>query len=324
MSVMVEPIISVIMPVWNRQRYVAQAIQSVLDQTFGDFELIVIDDGSTDRSRTIVRQLAVGDERIRLIEQANAGCYAARNRGLAEARGRYMAVLDSDDIALPRRFERQVAYLDAHAECAAVGSWLTFTDPFGVPNQTVELPSDHDAIDQRHMAGHPGALVHGAAMCRMSHMRDIGGYRQTPCAADYDLFLRLAEVGTLANLSEVLTHVRTHIGSISTARRHEQIERALAFVAEARQRRGLTEQSAPRLAAERLPGGGARDAETIPLNEESPSHRRARLAEQARSWALHAIAAGRLSIARRHALRLLRQSPYSLQSWRIMRWALRG
>ena len=116
------PIVSVVMPVWNRQRYLAAAIESALAQTFDNFELILLDDGSTDRSPRIARRYAARDHRIRYVRQDNAGCYAARNHALALSRGRYTAIIDSDDTMTPDRLARQVAYLDEHARCAAVGS----------------------------------------------------------------------------------------------------------------------------------------------------------------------------------------------------------
>ena len=294
------PAVSVVMPVFNRQRYVGEAIESVLGQTFNDLELILVDDGSTDRSLRICRQYARRDPRVHVMTQENRGCYAARNVALCESRGRYTTIVDSDDVCVADRLARQVAFLDANPDCVAVGGQVRFTDPFGVPTQLVVCPEDHDAIDTRHLRGEPGGLIHGAATCRTDAMRAIDGYHEMRSSADYDLFLRLAEVGRLANLpGQPVVHVRTHLQSISSKRRLEQIGLASRFANDARQRRGL---------------------EPLPFHVVEADHP-AILApvEQVRSWALHAIEADNRAIARRHALALLRLAPHQRDSSRMRR-----
>ncbi len=301
------PRVSVVIPVFNRRRYVREAIDSVLAQTFDDLELVVIDDGSTDRSLRVCEAYAQHDDRVKVIHQSNRGCYVARNAALRISRGEFTMILDSDDVAAPDRLARQVEFLESHPWHAAVGGPVQFTDPFGVPTQRVACPEDHDSIDTRHLRGEPGGVIHGAATCRTEAMREIGGYNEHRSSADFDLFLRLAEVGRLANLpadEAPVVHVRTHLRSISSRRRLEQIALASRFANDARERRGLTP----------LPFHVV-EADTPAIL--SPF-------EQVRSWALHAIHTGNLGIARRHALSLLRLAPRERDTWRIARWAVLG
>ena len=115
-----DPIVSVIMSVYNAERYLAVAIESILIQTFRDFEFLIVDDGSTDRSPDILRSYAVRDDRIRLWNQPHRGQYRAANDVLDRSCGAFVAVMDADDVALPFRFERQVEYLSVHPECVAL------------------------------------------------------------------------------------------------------------------------------------------------------------------------------------------------------------
>ena len=116
-----EPVISVVLPVYNCADYVAEAVQSILDQTFSNFEFLIIDDGSTDATSNVLQGFR--DPRIRSITQENHGLAFTLNRGLELSRGRYVARQDADDISLPDRLGKQVAFLEAHPACALVGTW---------------------------------------------------------------------------------------------------------------------------------------------------------------------------------------------------------
>lgn len=301
------PVVTVVMPVYNRQQYLAEAIESVLAQTVSNWQLLLVDDGSTDRSVEICQHYVRLDDRITLLQQSHEGCYRARNLALAHTDSPFTVVFDSDDVATPDRFEKQLAFLQEHTDHVAAGSWIVLTDPFGVPNRVVELPADHQTIDAQHIRGMPGAMAHPATIVRTDALRKLGGYRLAPCSADHDLFLRLAEIGKVANLPEPLQHVRRHFQSISGSSRGEQIDIARQFTQEARARRGL-----PPLPESDQAARAQRDANVMSI------------AEQARSWTLHAIHQGRLGIARRHAWTVLRNQPWHLESWRLLRWAIRG
>ena len=134
------PRISVVMPVFNGGSYLAAAVESILKQSFNDFELIVIDDGSTDKTACVLAGFARSDGRIRVIGQANTGVVASLNRALDLARGEYVARMDADDVSLPSRFELQVAFLDTHPEVAVVGSAITLIDEEGSAIRDVDYP----------------------------------------------------------------------------------------------------------------------------------------------------------------------------------------
>jgi len=297
------PTISVLMPVRNAERYLAQAVRSILGQTLGDFELILVDDGSTDRSRAIAEQFTRHDARVCVLRQSGGGGIAASlNTALAQAAGRYLARMDADDVARPRRLEKQAVYLDADRQCVAVGCWIQHMDPFDVPLRIQALPSEHQEIDQAFLAGDCGVIAHPAVMMRREAVRRVGGYRGR-YSEDLDLFLRLGEVGRLANLPEVLLNYREHLDSWDFTQRKAQFEAVEQIVREAWRRRGMQ------------PPADLFERRNVTI---------ASGAERLRSWALHAIRHGNLAVARRHAWALLRRAPFALESWRILRWAMTG
>jgi glycosyltransferase involved in cell wall biosynthesis len=305
----VTPTVSVVVPVYNTERYVADTIQSILKQTFTDFELVVIDDGSTDRSPEILRELASTDSRIRLTVRENRGIVRTRNELLEQCRGKYMAVNDSDDLSMPQRLEKQVAYLESHPQCVLLGSRVMLMDPFGSPVCVSGQKLDHDEIEQE-LLGYGGgwALVQSAIMARVDVVRQIGGYRGEDhnLAEDHDLFVRLAEVGKVANLQEPLVWYRRHHTSLThtlyQAKKQKHMQVKEWILKGAYERRGL---KAP---------------EKWTFDRWEPTPRQ----EQSRQWGWAALRNGNIAIARRHAKDALRHSPLSLQSWKLMACALRG
>jgi glycosyltransferase involved in cell wall biosynthesis len=293
------------MPVFQAERYLAQAVESILAQTYADFELLVFDDGSRDRSRSILRELAAADARVRVFEEAHAGYVTWLNRGLELARGEFFARMDADDVALPERFERQVRFLDAHPDVVALGTLALYIDADGDPIAPTEKPLDHDEIDRRQIApGCQGSLItHPTAMLRRGSAIAAGGYRtEATLVDDLDLFLRMAERGRLANLPEVLLHYRIHPGSLGVARRAQQTEAVRRVVGEARRRRGL-----PALA---LP-----PVQPVPVAD----------GESNRHWIIQAARAnGFLHTARKHAFSAWRARPWSRASWHLLRQAWLG
>ena len=300
------PLISVLLPVFNGERYVARAVQSILDQTDRDFELIVIDDGSTDGSLDILRHSAGQDARIRLVSRENRGLVSTLNEMLAMARGPLLARMDADDIAFPHRFARERAALEADPSLVAVGCSVYFIDPSDRRLMTCELPTDHQAIVDWVMAIERGnSMSHPAMMMRADAVAKIGGYREALWPAeDADLVLRLAEVGRLANLAEPLLSYRLHpnsIGQIYSARQRDALYRC---VAEAAERRGLTapDESLRVVVAE----VGVTDA------------------ERSARWAWWAIGSGNIGSARSLALEAVLRAPFSRASWLVMACAIRG
>jgi len=213
------PVVSVLMPVFNGEDFVRGAVESILRQTFRDFRLIIVDDGSTDATPAILRSFT--DSRVRVLRNPrNMGIVAALNRGLTECRGEFIARMDHDDVAMPQRLEKQVAFLRSHPQCAAVSCWFT-SGPGDEPAGTTRWPTDDLGIRWR-MLFHT-ALAHAAFCVRADAMREAGAYTEEfPHAEDYDLACRLARVGRLGNVPEVLLHVRTRAGGVTMARRPEQ------------------------------------------------------------------------------------------------------
>ncbi len=208
------PPISVCLPVYNAERYIAEAVESILGQTFGDFEFLIIDDGSTDGSRRILERYAAGDPRIRLVSRPNGGLVSALNELLGMARGEFIARMDADDIALPERFERQIAYLRDHGDVVALGTQILLIDPRGAPLTEMPLDLEHEDIDRAHLNG-VTVLCHPTILARTASVLGVGGYRPGYFPGeDIDLWLRLAEVGRLANLPEILVKYRQHLQSI--------------------------------------------------------------------------------------------------------------
>lgn len=216
------PRVTVLMAVFNGSRHLRQAIDSVLAQTHRDFELLIVDDASTDDTREIVRSYA--DPRLRLVcLPVNQGLPSALNQGVPLARGAYVARLDHDDVALPGRLARQVALLDRCPEVVVVGSWVRTIDVAGRPRGEHRYPlrPTLTRLLFQHALLRP-CLAHPATMVRTAALRAVGGYDERyAIAQDYDLWLRLAGLGRLRNLPEALTLYREHHRSLSKRRRQQ-------------------------------------------------------------------------------------------------------
>lgn len=235
-----EPRVSVLMPVYNAARFLGEAVASILEQTFQDLELIAVDDGSEDGSRGILEAFRGRDPRVHIISRSHTGLVGALLDGLRGARGELIARMDADDVSLPQRLERQVAFLDAHPECVAVSGGMLYIDHRGCPIAERLSPERYDDIERGLLRGLGECLLHGAVVVRRSALDTAGGYRpEFECAEDVDLFLRLAELGRLANLPEVVLKYRLSPGSICACNPHRQRELVLRAVQEAHVRRGL-------------------------------------------------------------------------------------
>lgn len=229
------PRVSVVMPVFNSETYVAEAVESVLGQTLRELELIVVDDGSRDTSNAILEQSARRDPRVRLIvNETNLGVRIAMNQGWQAARAPYIARMDADDVALRERLDRQVAFLDTHPSVAAVGGAMITIDAAGRRGSTVQFATENAGIRSTLMRRN--CLAHPTVTMRRSALEAVGGYR-VEHAEDYDLWLRLSERYQLANLSEPVTLYRQHPLQISFTGLERQTRGRLAVVASARARR---------------------------------------------------------------------------------------
>ncbi len=225
---MTSPQISVLMTAYNVDPYVGDAIDSILTQSFGDFELLVIDDQSTDGTAAIIAERAAKDSRIRVLPSLEKGRVPALNALLAEARAPWIAVMDSDDIALPDRFEKQMAFLTANPDCGVLGGMAQNMAEDGTllprPESTIALT--HDAIIADRENGIP--LRNPTVIARTELLRDVGGYRRPfRFAQDYDLYLRLHTRTRLANLPDILLYYRIHPTQVSTRNAMAQTQSAV-------------------------------------------------------------------------------------------------
>jgi glycosyltransferase involved in cell wall biosynthesis len=287
-----EPRISVLMPVYQAELYLEEAVESILAQSFDDFELIALDDGSTDASSQILGTLAGRDARIRVRRSEHVGLVYQLNQGLAEARGEFIARMDADDVSHPERFDRQLAYLDARPGCVVVGTGTDLVDPERRIIQTLDLGHSHHEIKSRLMQGDGGALTHASALYRTHALRSIGGYRKKfEYGEDLDLHLRLAEIGQLANLPESLYEYRQNLTSVCFTRGWVQN----AAVREVLLQRGLDPESAP---------------ERPPIDSESPPD-----ATWA-NWANRALVSGHMDTARHYAVKAFRTAPQ--RHWKLL------
>jgi GT2 family glycosyltransferase len=203
------PAISVLMPVYNAGRFLAPAVESVLAQTFSDFELIAIDDGSSDDSGKVLAAFAARDTRIRVFGQENRGIIATLNRALELARAPLVARMDADDLSRPDRFAKQVGYLGEHPEIAVLSGAMDLIDASGTYVRTDMFPTAPDEV--RNELQRRNCVAHPAVMARTEVLRAAGRYRNTALyAEDYDLWLRISERNQIANLSDVLLSYRVH------------------------------------------------------------------------------------------------------------------
>ncbi|TVR47809.1 MAG: glycosyltransferase [Puniceicoccaceae bacterium] len=213
MSAPVKPAISVVMPFRNAAGTVREAVESIRGQTFRDWELLAVDDGSTDGGGAVVRSMAAVDARIRLLESTGRGIVAALNHGLASGRGRWMARMDADDLALPARLERQAAVLEAHSE---IGLVATAVEGFGASGEAAGMRRylewsnrlrSPEAIALARFVEAP--VVHPSVCFRAGLVSQYGGYKEGDFPEDYELWLRWLDAGVrFSKLPEVLLRWR--------------------------------------------------------------------------------------------------------------------
>jgi hypothetical protein len=217
------PRVSVVLPVRDAERYVRDAVESVLAQSLGEFELIAVDDGSTDGSLDVLRSF--DDPRVRVLERGAAGLTATLRAGCAAATGEYIARMDADDVALPGRLAAQVRALDADPGLAVCGGAVVMLDEHGARGSIVRFPEADGAI--RRALPHYNCFAHPAVTMRRSAYEAVGGYRLVN-GEDYDLWLRLAEGFRLANLADPVLLYRHHPAQYSVERLDDQAVGVLA------------------------------------------------------------------------------------------------
>lgn len=207
------PAVTVLMAVYNGMPYLPESVDSILGQTLSDWEFVIVDDGSTDDTPSYLDQL--NDPRIKVIRSHNSGLGAALNLGLSECHSDFLARMDSDDLAHPRRLEQQLDFLRLRPEVGLLGTQIERLGDRRGAGQSL-LPRDHAAIFDHLLNGLP-AMYHPTIMCRTEILKRIGGYWELRFGEESDMFLRMGEVSKLANLDEVLLSYRFESGSMTGA-----------------------------------------------------------------------------------------------------------
>lgn len=206
---MAGPTVSVLLTVYNGDQYLRQAIDSVLAQTFDDFELVVVDDGSTDSTPDILATYE--DPRIDVLHQPNRGRAPALNRGLIRSSGEYIAIIDADDIAVPERLETQVEILESDPTVDVLGSWYERRHEADPGRTKTEKPPLKDG-DLKRVLPTYNPIAHSSVTYRKEAIAQVGGYDIGLIACiDYDLWIRLAAAGfTFRTADETLCMIRKH------------------------------------------------------------------------------------------------------------------
>lgn len=209
---MISPLVTVFMPAYNAAPYIASAIGSILNQSFKDFELLIIDDGSTDDTAEIISTFS--DNRIKYLKnENNAGISFTRNRGILEAKGAFIALLDADDVAYPERLETQVTFMQAHPDMAMCGSHADVIDQNGrSAGKKLLMPIAPDDIKVYLLFGNP--FVNSTVMFRATSLSVIEGYYEG-YSEDYELAIRINEHFRSANIDQTLVQYRVHGENIS-------------------------------------------------------------------------------------------------------------
>jgi len=211
------------MAVYNERPYLGEAVRSILNQTYGDFEFIIVNDGSTDGSKEVLERVTEQDDRVLLFHQENRGLIPSLNRALHEAQGAYVARMDGDDISRPKRLEKQVRFLDSSPEIGIVGTRVDQMDAEGESNGEWNLPTDPDLVAWQLLFHN--CLCHPSVMMRRSLLEELGGYASWAAhAEDYELWTRAIFESRLANLPEKLHRLRRHGDSITDTKRAEQLQ----------------------------------------------------------------------------------------------------
>jgi glycosyltransferase involved in cell wall biosynthesis len=208
--------VSVLMAVHNGEKYLHQAMESILNQTHTDFEFIILDDGSSDSTGSILDEYVARDRRIVLVSnETNIGLTRSLNRGLELAQGEYIARMDADDISLPGRLVAQISFLDNHPEVAVLGTAAYLIDASGVQGELIQFPESHDHL--RWLMCFDNHIIHPSAMFRRALAIRLRGYDESvPTSQDFNLWYRMSRLAKLSNLQKVYLYLRKHAESVSS------------------------------------------------------------------------------------------------------------
>lgn len=279
------------MPVRNGAAFLKAAIESIIQQTFVDFEFIIIDDGSTDATPEILNEFAKIDSRILVMTRPPDGMRAALNLGLSLSNAAIVARMDADDIALPDRFALQVDFLRRFPEVLAVGGQTWAIDEDGDVMFAIHCPTETNEIEQCLLRGR-NCQSHPAMMLRKSAVFNVGGYQDEYPTDDYGLWLRMLELGPITNLPQYLLQYRLHPQASSIEKHDRQRQATETLLAAVYKRRGLGVP--PKLPNDFAPRSVAR------LHHH---------------WAMSAARQGIWPTAKKHAWRSLKLEPTNLHGW---------
>lgn len=223
------------MSVYNGEKYLCEAIDSILNQTFKDFEFLIINDGSTDGTAEILQSYR--DPRIKIIiNEKNMGLTKSLNIGLKIANGEYIARMDADDISLPKRLEKEVAFLDQNKKIGLVGAYYVMIKENGRILHKIKFLTESDVLKEKLLE--VNQFCHGSVMFRAECIEKVGLYREEfKSAQDYDLWLRISEVYDVANIPEPLYKRKLHTKLVSITQKKQQDEYALLAQKLAKERR---------------------------------------------------------------------------------------
>ncbi|CUH20550.1 Putative glycosyltransferase EpsE [Jannaschia seosinensis] len=291
--------LSVVMPVFNAAQYLPAALDSVLNQDFSDFEFLVHDDGSQDDSWAILTDYAGRDPRMRISQGLNQGLPRTLNQMINLARGELIARFDADDLCLPTRFEKQISRFDCNSDLVVLGGAAQIVDAAGRPITVKSLPLSHLEIDGLNLRGKT-SFQHPSVMMRRDAVLAVGGYHPDfHGAEDHDLWLRMAEIGQLENLPDVLIKYRIHAGSISSTKRDLQRQLCLCACEAAWQRRGISD--------------GRFEYQEWRMGDDAQSQLSFNI-----NYAWQAWSHGYRGSWRHYALKALRQAPLSKAAWNVL------
>ena len=218
-----KPAVSVVMSVFNGERFLAEAIESILNQSFRDFEFVIINDGSTDRTASILESYEKSDARVRVYDQENKGLIASLNRACGLAQGKYIAPMDADDVSTPQRLERQIGFLENHEKVGVLGGAFEVIDDQGRWLFHVQPPLEDESI-RAAFRSFSFPILHATAVLRKRAFDATEGYRsQFLHAEDNDLFYRISESWGVANLPNVVLRKRIHSNEVSVRNLRQQV-----------------------------------------------------------------------------------------------------
>ncbi len=293
------PKVSVIMPAYNAERFVADAVESILGQTLRDIELLVYDDASSDRTTEICEKISKRDSRMRVYRnEENRGVVFASNYLIAEAKAPYVARMDADDIALPERLEWQTSFLDQRPEILVVGGQQELMDEAGFLIGIVKSPLTHSEIDRQHIQGF--CCINGpTAMMRREAVLRAGGYPEnSDSAEDFALWLRLGELGEVANIPDVVLRYRLTSTGLSEVSSEKQKAAVLRACHEAFARRNVSGH--------------------VLYKQWRPGRDRRSQLEYALRYGWMAWNNGHRDTCRRFGIKSVRLSPFDQRAWRLL------